>query len=114
MNFHHAPGGQRARVARHTPGAAHVLVLNAGSSSLKWTVLDAATEGVVTQGGASWEGTEGGRHAAEMAAVLRDLPPVDAVGHRVVHGGATLREAVVLDQRTRTLIADLAAARPAA
>jgi acetate kinase len=47
-----------------------------------------------------------------MRAVLHDLPPVDAVGHRVVHGGATLREAVVLDQRTRQLIADLTELAP--
>src|SRR5580700_6830867 len=87
--------------------AAHVLILNAGSSSLKWTVLDAETEAQVSQGAASWAGTEGGRHEAEVRHVLEHLPPVDAVGHRIVHGGATLREAVVLDARTRQLIADL-------
>jgi acetate kinase len=86
----------------------HVLVLNTGSSSLKWTVLDAETEALVAHGSESWAGTESGRHAAEIGEVLkRHLPSVDAVGHRIVHGGATLREAVVLDQRTRRMIADL-------
>jgi acetate kinase len=75
-------------------------------------VLDAATEALVNQGATSWEGTEGGRHEAALSAVLSDLPHVDAVGHRVVHGGATLREAVVLDARTRQLIADLAELAP--
>jgi len=89
-----------------------VLVLNAGSSSLKWTVLDAATEALVTEGATVWEGTEGGRHSAEIAAVLRHLPPVAAVGHRVVHGGATLRQAVLVDPRSRQLIADLAELAP--
>jgi acetate kinase len=75
-------------------------------------VLDAETEGLVAEGSTSWEGTEGGRHAAEMQAVLTRLPRVDAVGHRVVHGGATLREAVVLDQRARQLIDDLSELAP--
>jgi len=90
----------------------NVLVLNAGSSTLKWTVLDAETEGLVTDGSTSWEGTEGGRHEDAIPAVLRDLPHVDAVGHRVVHGGASLREAVLLDGRTRQLIADLCELAP--
>jgi acetate kinase len=91
------------------------LVLNAGSSSLKWTVLNAETEALVTEGATSWEGTEGGRHETAMKAVLadlHDLQKVDAVGHRVVHGGAKLREAVVVDERTRQLIADLAELAP--
>ena len=75
-------------------------------------MLDAATEALITEGSTSWEGAEGGRHSAEMTAVLSQLPPVDAVGHRVVHGGATLRQAVVVDQRTRQLIADLAELAP--
>ncbi|MGI9149355.1 MAG: acetate/propionate family kinase [Chloroflexota bacterium] len=88
------------------------MVLNAGSSSLKWTVLDADTEATLTQGSTSWQGTEGGRHEAALRAVLSDLPHVDAVGHRVVQGGVRLREAVVLDDRNRQLIADLAELAP--
>lgn len=95
-----------------TKAATQVLVLNAGSSSLKWTVLEAETEALVTEGATSWEGTEGGRHSAEMSTVLSHLPHVDAVGHRVVHGGATLREAVVVDPRTRQLIAELVELAP--
>jgi acetate kinase len=89
-----------------------VLVLNAGSSSLKWSVLDAATEAVVVQGTESWAEQDPGRHAAEARAVLRRLPAVDAVGHRVVHGGARFREAVVVDAGVRTAIAELAALAP--
>jgi len=95
-----------------TTAGTQVLVLNAGSSSLKWTVLDAATEALVAEGSTFWEGTEGGRHSAEMTAVLSHLPRVDAVGHRVVHGGATLRQAVVVDQLTRQRIAALAELAP--
>jgi acetate kinase len=89
-----------------------VLVLNAGSSSLKWSVLDTATEAVAVQGTESWAEQDLGRHAAEARAVLRRLPAVDAVGHRVVHGGARFREAVVVDASVRTAIAELAALAP--
>src|SRR6202023_324466 len=92
--------------------ARQVLVVNAGSSSLKWRALDAETEALVRHGSTSWEGTEGGRHEAELRAVLRQLPPVVAVGHRVVHGGATWGEAVVLDERTERLIAELTPLAP--
>jgi acetate kinase len=91
---------------------AHALILNAGSSSLKWTVLDSDTEAVVAQGGESWTGTEAGRYETAVHQILQHLPPVAAVGHRIVHGGATLREAVVLDQHTRQLIADLVEIAP--
>ena len=89
-----------------------VLVLNAGSSSLKWSVLDAATDLVEVQGADSWAEHDPGRHAAAVRAVLQRLPAVDAVGHRVVHGGATFREAVVVDAGVRTAIAELAALAP--
>jgi acetate kinase len=90
----------------------HVLILNSGSSSLKWTVLDAETEATIAQGAESWSGAEDGRHQAELGSVLAHAPPVDAIGHRVVHGGATLRQAVVVDQRTRQLIANLVELAP--
>ena len=89
-----------------------LLILNAGSSSLKWTVLDAATEAVEEQGAATWEGSEGGRHQAELRGLLAQLSPMDAVGHRVVHGGAAFREAAVVDEHVRETIAALADLAP--
>ena len=89
-----------------------ILILNPGSSSLKWTVLDAACEAVEAQDAAAWDGLEGGRYEAAVRAALEHLPPVDAVGHRVVHGGATFREAVVIDERVREAIAALAVLAP--
>ena len=61
-----------------------VLVVNAGSSSLKLTRLDgggAVTAAVTTE---RWQG-EG--HLEPLADFLVTCEPVDAVGHRVVHGG---------------------------
>ena len=91
---------------------ANVLVLNAGSSSLKWLVLEARSEAVRLQGTASWEGIEGGRHQAEMVRALADLRHIDAVGHRVVHGGSRFREAVRIDQAVRDAIAALSELAP--
>lgn len=90
----------------------HVLVLNAGSSSLKWAVLDVASEAVTAANAETWEGTDTERYAQELNAVLAHLPTVGAVGHRVVHGGAAFREAVVVDERVRNEIAALAELAP--
>jgi acetate kinase len=89
---------------------AHVLILNAGSSSLKWSLLEAATEQVEAEGNEPWEG---GREAARAALErLRQLPAPQAIGHRLVHGGRSFREAVHLDEPTRKALADLAEIDP--
>jgi acetate kinase len=89
-----------------------VLVLNSGSSSLKWSVLDAGTEAVVADGSATWDGAEQGRHEAEMVGALRQAPDVDAVGHRVVHGGSRFRQTVLVDDAVRRGISDLTPLAP--
>jgi acetate kinase len=62
----------------------NVLVVNTGSSSLKLTRLDG--EGAVTAATTvdHWQG-EG--HLEPLTEFLGGCGPVDAVGHRVVHGG---------------------------
>jgi acetate kinase len=101
----------------------HVLVVNAGSSSLKYQLIDASSGltvavGLVSEiGGASRHRHEvdGVRHeraldcpdhgaafAAARAALAEHGPRVDdedlvAVGHRVVHGGRRFTEPVVVD-----------------
>ena len=89
-----------------------VLVLNAGSSSLKWVVLNADTEVVEQQGQASWEGAEVNRHSTELATALARAPSVQAVGHRVVHGGLRFREGVRVDDAVRDEIAQLTELAP--
>jgi acetate kinase len=70
-----------------------VLVVNAGSSSLKVRLLD------------------GDDLVERWAALPRRAPRVDAVGHRIVHGGTEFTEPVVIDadveRRLRALV-DLA------
>lgn len=66
-------------------GAARVLVVNPGSSSLKLDLLGDGTEPLAsTQLSASgWNFDE-----ARVRDALRDFPDADVVGYRVVHGGS--------------------------
>jgi acetate kinase len=77
-----------------------VLVVNAGSSSLKLRLLGPADE------------IEAERDLAPgddeaLDAALGDLAAPDAVGHRVVHGGARFREAVRIDDDVVAALAGL-------
>jgi acetate kinase len=67
-----------------------VLVVNAGSSSLKLRVLGPGDE---LDGSADLGVTEGRADERELAGALAGLPPPDAVGHRIVHGGERHRHA---------------------
>lgn len=91
-----------------------VLVINSGSSSLKYQVRDVAAGTVLTEGliekigmgnGGGGDGEiEGPRDHAEAleqvdAAIHRELGGLElgAVGHRVVHGGERFAEPVLVD-----------------
>ena len=71
-----------------------VLVVNAGSSSLKLRVLGPGDEVEVAHDVADWGDTS---EEADLRELLASLPPVDAVGHRVVHGGSRFHSAVRVD-----------------
>jgi acetate kinase len=73
-------------------GTARVLVVNAGSSSLKLRVLSGDDEILAS---ADLPAPRGAADGAAINAAIESLGPVDAVGHRVVHGG-TLYAAPVL------------------
>jgi acetate kinase len=103
-----------------TPTQSHVLVVNAGSSSLKLALIDPS-------GGARpWQATaerlggsspsltlqrgseakrkltlDAGTHERALDVALQELPelPLVGVGHRVVHGGETFHESALIDQR---------------
>jgi len=105
-NAGHGPAsGQSREIER-------VLILNAGSSSLKWSVLRAADGAVEAQGNESWQDPDPQRHKDEVRAVLGRAGKVDAAGHRVVHGGPTFQQAVIVDDGVRRAIADLADLAP--
>src|SRR5919202_4140660 len=92
--------------------ARRILVLNTGSSSVKWVVLDPTSEQVLGRGESSWRDPEPRKHADELGSVLRQLTDVDAVGHRVVHGGARFRAPVLIDDDVRAEIVELALLAP--
>jgi len=84
-----------------------VLVVNAGSSSLKLSVLD-GDEAAVSENLPTPQGRAGEDDVREA---IERCGPVDAVGHRVVHGGDEFVEPVRVDDRVvRRLeaLADLA------
>jgi acetate kinase len=86
--------------------------MNMGSSSLKWVVLDADAETIQHEGDAHWQGAMAGQHADALAAALAQVGNVDAVGHRVVHGGLAFRDPVLIDDRVHAEIERLVGLAP--
>jgi acetate kinase len=87
-----------------------VLVANAGSSSLKLSLLDADdTELWACELGAPRAVVERDAVAAALAE-LPDLP--DVAGHRIVHGGERYREAVVIDEAVQAALEQLTVLAP--
>jgi acetate kinase len=87
------------------------LVLNAGSSSLKWSVLD-VEEGprLVADGTVEWHGFAPERQAEQVQTVLSDhaaARSVEAVGHRLVHGGTDFLGPVRITPEVRQALAAL-------
>ena len=104
-----------------------VLVINAGSSSLKYQLIDMTDESVLAKGNCERIGTEGSfigfktpdgekierkaemkNHTQAFEAVknalldaeygaIKDLSEVTAIGHRVVQGGAYFDRTVLID-----------------
>jgi acetate kinase len=75
-----------------------VLVVNAGSSSLKLCVLDGSDDVLAS---ADLPAPRGTADAAALKSALATFGEVDAVGHRIVHGGTLFRDAVVVDSSVR-------------
>ncbi len=76
----------------------NVLVLNSGSSSVKYQVIDTATAAVLHKGVIERIG-QPTTHAEALAQVLEATRsfPLGAVGHRVVHGGEQFIDATRID-----------------
>ncbi|MEU7898188.1 acetate kinase [Nonomuraea sp. NPDC049152] len=105
-----------------------VLVLNTGSSTVKYELIDVETgerqakglverigeeEGLLTHDNGSVKDRFADHEAALKAIlqVLGDISP-EAVGHRVVHGGERFREAVVVDEEVIAAVERLAPLAP--
>jgi acetate kinase len=111
-----------------------VLVINAGSSSLKYQLIDMDDESVLAKGLAERIGIEGsllqhtpaGKDKIEIPAefkdhtdaikmviealvspeygVIKDMSEIGAVGHRVVHGGEKFSESVLINDEVMEAI----------
>jgi acetate kinase len=87
----------------------HVLVVNAGSSSLKLALLDETGEVVDAVTLDRWSGED---EIDDIKKFVDRLPPVNAVGHRIVHGGPELTGPVRIDKTVRDRIAALTELAP--
>ncbi len=77
----------------------NVLVINCGSSSIKYQVVDTVAGHSLVSGKIERVGKDGGSHADGIKEVLAkhgDLE-ISAVGHRVVHGGERFHDACAID-----------------
>ncbi len=89
-----------------------VFVLNAGSSSVKYQVLDPDTGAVAASGNIERIGVPGSDvadHATALARILASIDGVaiDAVGHRIVHGGELFSDATLIDDDVEAAIEQL-------
>jgi acetate kinase len=81
-----------------------VLVLNAGSSSLKASVIESSSDATLAESTATWDPVDSaaGRRAQTVSSTLAELiraaeGAIGAVGHRVVHGGTAFHGPTVVD-----------------
>jgi acetate kinase len=72
-----------------------ILVVNAGSSSLKLRVLDPDDRIV---GSADLAAPRGQADATAVARAVAGFGPIDAIGHRIVHGGTRYTQPVRIDR----------------
>jgi acetate kinase len=86
-----------------------VLVVNAGSSSLKLRLLGAAD---TVERSADLPAGTGGFSISGLAGALDGWPEPDVVGHRIVHGGTAFTGPVRIDQAVREQLHDLTALAP--
>lgn len=115
----------------------NILVINAGSSSLKYQVYDMTTENVLAKGRVERIGLDSAilihepngqpevrevseilEHTAAIRKVLdklvhpkhgilKNIEEIDAVGHRIVHGGEAFSGSVIVDENVKKEIARL-------
>src|SRR5574344_248251 len=114
-----------------------ILVLNCGSSSIKYKLLDMASKAILAQGGIEKIGlpdsflkltlpngdkvileksipehTVGIQFIFEILTgkqygCISSLNEIDAVGHRVVHGGEKFNKSVIIDEQVEEAIKEL-------
>ena len=91
------------------PAGGRVLVVNAGSSSLKLRLLDPAD---AVTASADLPPPRGAADSAAIKSAIESFGPVDAVGHRIVHGGTRYTAPVRIDGQVRQRLESLSDLAP--
>ena len=86
-----------------------VLVVNAGSSSLKLTLLDGTDTTIAAR---ELQAPRAQVDPDQLCVALDSLGEADVVGHRIVHGGERFREAVRIDADVETAMCELTDVAP--
>jgi acetate kinase len=95
------------------PGGARVLVFNAGSSSLKLSVIAEDEAEAGRRDIDHWDGSADAPDLRDyLSALKQDDHPPTAIGHRVVHGGSAYTAATLIDDGVRAGIARLTPLAP--
>lgn len=119
-----------------------ILVINCGSSSLKYQLIDMETEEVIAKGNCEKIGLPDSFHKHKTASgvdemytkplpthleavksvldslvdekvgVIKSLDEIDAIGHRIVQGGSIFKSSVVITEEVIEKIADLGTLAP--
>jgi acetate kinase len=87
-----------------------IAVINSGSSSLKFKLFAMPAKTLLAQKEIQKIGEEGSdiaSHAEALESLAIDFSELDAVGHRVVHGGEKLQRSCVIDDAVMQTIEDL-------
>jgi acetate kinase len=86
-----------------------ILVVNAGSSSLKLRVLDSGNAVMARADlpAPSETAPPGAPDDSAIKSAIESFGPIDAVGHRIVHGGTLYTAAVQVDEQVRQRLESL-------
>jgi acetate kinase len=106
----------------------NILVINSGSSSIKFQLINMLSENVILKGMIDgiglatckfiYDGKEEvsaiKNHEEGIAKILSLIPKekIDAIGHRVVHGGEKYKASVVINEDVKNTIRDLISLAP--
>lgn len=78
-----------------------ILVINSGSSSIKYKLFQMPTQRLISKGVIENIGEEGSKvkdHHTGLKKILEKINSVDALGHRVVHGAEEFKEPVLINK----------------
>jgi len=92
-----------------------IAVINAGSSSLKFKLFDMKTQEILKSVNIEHIGEEGAvfnNHHEALENIDIDFSSLDAIGHRVVHGGEEFSESVLIDGEVLDIIDKLSTLAP--